>query len=195
MPGASVTLTDITFDNWSISGGQVQNVNRRSDFTFTVLNPSGETVATAEIVDSLSGTGVGVPTETATFETPVPLTAPGTYILGIKGGDFAGDNETGNHTAIDNLSINGITGGGSGLTITDIVCDKEAGSLSLTWNSTPGTIYAVKVSSDMMDWDADLDDGIEGDDGETTTAVFDLAEVNLDDVDKAFFRVEVQTGD
>ena len=31
LPGASVTLTDITFDNWSISGGQVQNVNRRSD--------------------------------------------------------------------------------------------------------------------------------------------------------------------
>jgi hypothetical protein len=36
------------------------------------------------------------------------LSAPGTYTLRIKAGDFLGADEAGNHTAIDNLSINGI---------------------------------------------------------------------------------------
>ncbi|MDB4404219.1 hypothetical protein N9154_02670 [Akkermansiaceae bacterium] len=193
LPGRSVTLTDVTFDSWSVSGAQVQNVNRRSDFTFTVLDPSGTEVASVDVVDSLSGKAEGVPTETATFASPVALTAPGTYTLGIKGGDFLEFNETGNHTAIDNLVINGSTDPGAGFTITDIVYDKEAGSLSLTWNSTPGTVYAVKVSDDMMNWDSDLDDGILGEDGETTTAIFNLVEANLKDVAKTFFRIEVQT--
>ena len=35
------------------------------------------------------------------------LSDPGTYTLRIKGGDFLGLDESGNHTAIDNLSING----------------------------------------------------------------------------------------
>ena len=194
LPGRSVTLTDVTFDSWSVNGGQNQNVDRRSDFTFTILDPSGAEVASVDVVDSFSGTSAGVPTVTATFASPVALTASGTYTLGIKGGDFLEFDETGNHTAIDNLVINGSTNPGSGLTITDLVYDKEAGRLSLTWNSTPGTIYAVKVSRDMMDWDSDLDDGIAGDEGETTTAVFELAEVSLEDVAKAFFRVEVQPG-
>lgn len=192
LPGSSVTVTDITFDYWAISGGQVQNVNRRSDFTFTILDPSGNPVASVDVLDPVSGTGVGVPTVTATFETPVPLTAPGTYTLGIKGGDYAGDDETGNHTAIDNLSINGVLGGGSGFTITEIVLDQEANSLSLTWNSSPGTTYAVKYSTDLIDWDSDLDDGIPADDSESTTVVFDLSEIELADLEKAFFRVEVQ---
>lgn len=194
LPGRSVTLTDIVFDNWSVSGGQVQNVNRRSDFTFTLIDPSGNEVASVDVVDSLSGTAAGVPTVTVIFGDPVPLTAPGTYRLGIKGGDFLEFNETGNHTAIDNLTINGITEAGAGLIITDFVYDEEAGSLSLTWNSTPGTLYAVKVSEDMTNWDADLDDGITGSDGETTTAIFDLADVGLENATKNFFRVEVQPG-
>lgn len=191
LPGASVTLTDITFDNWSISGGQVQNVNRRSDFTFSVIDPSGATVASVDVADSMSGTAAGVPTVTATFETPVPLSDVGTYTLGIKGGDFLEFNETGNHTAIDNLSINGEVGGGAGLQITEIVFDPTADTLSLSWNSSPGQVYAVKYSTDLENWDADLDDGIAAEDGETTTVEFDLSESGALDLAKAFFRVEV----
>lgn len=105
--GSNVTLTDVTFDYWSINGGQAQNVNRQSDFTITLLDPSAMSVGAVDIVDSISGTGAGVPLVTATFTSPIALTAPGTYTLVIKGGDFAGNDETGNHTAIDNLSIIG----------------------------------------------------------------------------------------
>ncbi|MFT6242718.1 MAG: hypothetical protein ACJAQT_004829 [Akkermansiaceae bacterium] len=194
LPGSSVTVTDITFDYWAISGGQVQNVNRRSDFTLTILDPSGNPVASVDVLDPVSGTGVGVPSVTATFEAPVPLTAPGTYTLGIKGGDYAGDDETGNHTAIDNLSINGVLGGGSGFTITEIVFNPGSNRLSLTWNSSPGATYAVKYSTDLLDWDADLDDGIPAAEGKRTTVVFDLSETELANLEKAFFRVEVQPG-
>ena len=105
--GSTVSLTDVTFDYWSINGGQAQNVDRQSDFTITLLDPSAAVAGSVDIVDSLSGTAAGVPTVTATFSAPIALTAPGTYTLVIKGGDFTGNDETGNHTAIDNLSING----------------------------------------------------------------------------------------
>ncbi len=105
--GSIVTLTDVSFDNWAINGSQAQNVNRQNDFTVTLLSPSAVVLDSVDIIDSLSGTAVGTPTVTATFAAPIPLTAPGTYTLQIKGGDFIGNNETGNHTGIDNLSING----------------------------------------------------------------------------------------
>jgi hypothetical protein len=105
--GSIVTLTDVTFDNWSVNGGQNQNVNRNNEFTVTLVNPSAITLDAVTIADSLSGTAAGVPTVTATFTAPITLADPGTYTLEIKGGDFTGFNETGNHTAIDNLSING----------------------------------------------------------------------------------------
>ena len=108
--GSAVTLTDVSFDYWAINGSQVQNVDRRSDFTLTLLNPSATPVDSVDIVDSTNGTnstsGAGTAV-TATFASPIALTAPGTYTLLIKGGDFLGSDETGNHTAIDNLSING----------------------------------------------------------------------------------------
>lgn len=105
--GAGVSVTDVTFNTWSINGGQNQNVNRNSDYTLTLLDPSNAVVGTVEVPDTLSGTGAGQPLVTATFTSPVALTAGGTYTLEIKGGDFVGFNETGNHTGIDNLSING----------------------------------------------------------------------------------------
>ena len=64
--------------------------------------------------------------------------------------------------------------------------------MSLTWNSSPGTTYAVKYSTDLVDWDSDLDDGVPAAAGESTTVVFDLAETDIVDLAKAFFRVEIQ---
>ena len=56
---------------------------------------------------------------TATFSSALALILPGTYTLRIAGAEAP---ETGNHTAIDNLSINGTT-------VTAVL---------------PGTIIAVK---------------------------------------------------
>ncbi|MEN8784361.1 MAG: PEP-CTERM sorting domain-containing protein [Akkermansiaceae bacterium] len=103
----SVALEGVTFDYWSVNGGQNQNVIRGSDFALTLRDPSGAEVGSVEVLDTLSGGVAGVPEVALTFGSPIALSAPGTYTLEIKGGDYAGINETGNHTGIDNLSIDG----------------------------------------------------------------------------------------
>ena len=81
-------------------------------------------------------------------------------------------------------------GAPSVLAITEIDISSDF-KLALTWNSNPGTIYSVYYSLDMIDWGADLDDGVVGDDGETTTKEFDLSLIPaLDGVSRVYFRVE-----
>ena len=58
--------------------------------------------------------------------------------------------------------------------------------VTVTWRSSPGEEFVVKYSDDMTNWDADLDDGVEGDEGETTTRTFVLQA----DVDRLYIRVE-----
>ena len=105
--GSAVTLTDVTFNAWSLNSGQAQNADRKLDFTVSLINPSAATIATVNITDLISGSPTGSPLVTATFSSAMALSDPGAYILQIRGGDFLGTNDTGNHTAIDNLSING----------------------------------------------------------------------------------------
>ena len=105
--GSAVSLTDITFNYVAVNGSQAENVNRLSDFTVTLRNPSSAVVGSVTVPDVNGGTAAGQPLVTATFSSAIALSDPGTYTLEIKGGDFIGFNETGNHTAIDNLSING----------------------------------------------------------------------------------------
>ena len=74
--------------------------------------------------------------------------------------------------------------------ITEINLSSDS-QLTLTWNSTPGKIYSVYYSLDMIDWGFDLDDGVVGDEGDTTTREFDLSAIPaLDGVSRVFFRVE-----
>jgi hypothetical protein len=81
-------------------------------------------------------------------------------------------------------------GASSILAITEIDLSSDF-KLALTWNSNPGRIYSVYYSLDMIDWGADLDDGVVGDDGETTTKEFDLSLIPaLDGVPRVYFRVE-----
>ncbi len=105
-------MTDVTFDYWAINGSGVRNVGRRSDFTITLHDPSNAVVGTASILDVYNGapqTTAGLPTAVSLpFAAPVALSAPGTYRLEIDGGELGGADETGNHTGIDNLSINGV---------------------------------------------------------------------------------------
>jgi hypothetical protein len=104
--GSAVTLTDVSFNYWAINGSGAVNPDRRSDFTVSLINPSAVTVATVDIIDSFFRTSPIL--VTATFTSPMLLSDSGTYTLRIKGGDFLGTNESGTHTAIDDLSINGI---------------------------------------------------------------------------------------
>lgn len=115
--GFEISVTDVTFSYIAVSGSQVLNVNRESDFIVSLIDPSG-TELESDIVFGTSGTGSSpqTPTLTAVFDAPIALDQPGTYILRVHGGDLfvtslanpiGTKNETGNHTAIDNLSING----------------------------------------------------------------------------------------
>lgn len=104
--GFSITLTDVTFNAVSASASQVENPNRRNDYTASLLNPASAEIATVTVADTIAGVGAGRPLVTLDFADTF-LGDAGTYTLRIKGGDFTGDNETGNHTGFDNLSING----------------------------------------------------------------------------------------
>jgi len=77
------------------------------------------------------------------------------------------------------------------LAVTAFDLSEITGEFTLTWNSSPGELYSVKYSTDLINWDADLDDGILGDDGETTSRTFNLAD--LDNPKGVYFRIEKQT--
>ena len=46
--------------------------------------------------------------------------------------------------------------------------------VTLTWNSRSGETFAVVYSTDLQSWDSDLDDGINADDGDSTTRTFNV---------------------
>ena len=157
---STVSLTDVTFDYWAINSGGAQNVARLSDFRITLYNPSNEVVGTASVFDvsnSSPAGGNGISTAVSIpFSAPVALSTPGTYRLEIDGGDFGGVDETGNHTGIDNLSINGTTGSDLGPQIIGIegfdypdgpIADKAGGTF-WDWDNT-----SLSHTSTFSDWD------------------------------------------
>ncbi|MFT6863045.1 MAG: hypothetical protein ACJAVK_001606 [Akkermansiaceae bacterium] len=86
-----------------------------------------------------------------------------------------------------------VTNGSSGantLSITNITYTSESNEMALTWNSNTGASYIIKYSTDLINWDNDLEDGIPADDGDATTKIFDLSEFGLEGEAKTFFRVE-----
>lgn len=76
------------------------------------------------------------------------------------------------------------------LAITALDVATNTGEISLTWNSSEGELYAIKYSTDLINWDSDLDDGILGDPGESTSRTFNLAD--LDNPKAVYFRIEKQ---
>jgi hypothetical protein len=103
--GFAVTVTEVTLNAVSVSGGQAENVDRRNDYTVFLLNPAAVEIDQVTVADVSAGTGDGQPL--VTLDLADTVLGAGTYTLRIKGGDFAGAGETGNHTGLDNLSING----------------------------------------------------------------------------------------
>jgi hypothetical protein len=81
--------------------------------------------------------------------------------------------------------------------ITDIVYSPESNEVTLTWPKTRATSYIVKVSTDMIDWEMDIDDDVtEAEDenpaDDTQITVTLLLTGGNQDLSKLFFRVEEQ---
>ena len=75
------------------------------------------------------------------------------------------------------------------LSITEIAYSKDPKNVILGWNSIPGAAYIIKYSTDLVNWDNDLDDGIISD-GDTTSRSFSLSDFGLDSLPMVYFRVE-----
>ena len=91
--------------------------------------------------------------------------------------------------AFDNVTLETGAATVTPFMITEIEYSAVEQTVTLTWTSNPGQSYSVKVSGDLIDWDADLDDGVEADEGDTTTRSFGIAGLPSEGGD-LFFRVE-----
>ncbi|MDC0270085.1 LamG domain-containing protein [bacterium] len=83
----------------------------------------------------------------------------------------------------------GVVSGPKDLIITKITLSPDSESVELTWGSKPGEEFFVKYSTDLTNWDADLDDGVIADAGDSTTRTFGIAGI-AGEGGKLFFRVE-----
>jgi hypothetical protein len=108
-------------------------------------------------------------TETGTFQVTNTDGLPQSAVNGFK---------------LESLGIN------APLEITAISYSPVDRMLTLTWNSREGALYAVKFSNDLEDWDSDIDDGVAGDAGTSTTKTFDLSEAGAGEMEGLFFRIE-----
>jgi sulfatase modifying factor 1 len=75
--------------------------------------------------------------------------------------------------------------------ITEIDLSADKNTVTLTWTSTPGQSYTVKVSTDLTNWDTGLDASVEASEGDTTSEVFSIGGRVSDD-GGIFFRVEIK---
>jgi hypothetical protein len=111
-----------------------------------------------------------------------------TIVLGVEdANDFA------NRVVFDDVSL--VTDGpGPRFDITEIIYSPESQQVTLTWRDTGAETYAVRYSTDLTNWDADLDDGITADDdenpddGDRITKTFDIPGLAVDG--RIYFRVE-----
>ena len=79
-------------------------------------------------------------------------------------------------------------GGGTILEFTNINYSLENSTFTLEWASKPNKTYSLFYSTDLSDWEADIDDSITSQ-GEITSYTFENPEGN--DAKKIFFRVLV----
>ena len=138
-------------------------------------------------------------------DTPVPMQIGGNPQAADRGWDGIIDDVGIWNRALTAEEVTSIWNGGEGASIASLIGAAAAPfritaieyspgdeNLTLTWDSKPGETYTIKYSRDMSNWDADLDDGIEADAGETTSASFDLALAGLGGAGRVFFRIEKQ---
>ena len=91
----------------------------------------------------------------------------------------------GSNHALSEIEYFGEVGSLAPLEVIAFSYDKETKQISLTWNSRNNQTYSVFTSTDLFDFETDINDSIESQ-GETTTFTF----TNLSpEIEKLFFRV------
>ena len=91
----------------------------------------------------------------------------------------------GSNHALAEIEYFGEAGSLAPLEVIAFSYDKETKQISLTWNSRNNQTYSVFTSTDLFDFETDINDSIESQ-GETTTFTF----TNLSpEIEKLFFRV------
>ena len=96
--------------------------------------------------------------------------------------------DTDEYFGLANLVVSD-SGPGRAFEITAFDYSADTRTVTLTWPSSPTETFAVKYSTDMIDWGADLDDNVSADAGESTTATFKLP-VDLVETLRVYFRIE-----
>ena len=104
-------------------------------------------------------------------------------------------NDFGNRVIFDHVSLV-VDGPGNPFLITEITYEPETEMVTLTWLDTGAAFYAVTYSTDLTNWDFDLDDSIPAsadeipDDGDKITKSFPLT--GITEGGMLFFRIEHQ---
>lgn len=90
------------------------------------------------------------------------------------------------HNVFINAMAIGQPTGSTEIRITALDLHPEGGDSSITWTSSPGKAYAIDLSTDLVAWPGDLDDGIlAAEDAEETTYLFDASGIGP----RVFYRV------
>ena len=105
--------------------------------------------------------------------------------------------EGGRTSQLEHVTIKSLVPQTSGFQITNITYDDNGtpfdrgdDTISLTWPSTEGEFYGIFYTTDLGDWEIDLDDAYEGDPGESTTYTFPATDISDPVPDRVFFRIE-----
>ena len=96
-------------------------------------------------------------------------------------------------------SLQDLLDGGAclGFRITNITYDsmgtpanRSDDMISLTWPSKEGAFYGIYYTTDLGDWDTDLDAGYMADPGDSTTYTFPATDIGDPVLDRVFFRIQ-----
>ena len=132
---------------------------------------------------------------TRTYDDAGGLLASGVDAIRIT---FIDEGNAGSGTVLREIDLIGspVTSTSQLPEITDISYDTSASTVTLTWSSQVNATYTVKYSVNLADFDSNFNDSVTVaddeilDDGNQITMTFNLAEQNLENAEKLFFRVE-----
>lgn len=193
---SSVELSEIPYANYKIivylTGYNDNDASMISDGASTIFwDPKAFSGILNETTQSTYKEGtVAIKANYAIFGSDeVPLTGPSaTLSFSLAPGAQESSGGIGGFQIVEISEVEPPTGAPE---ISAVSYDASGTMLSLTWSSNSSETYAIKYSTDMVNWEGELDDGVDGAAGETTTQLFDLSETTeLDGVDRVFFRVE-----
>ena len=127
------------------------------------------------------------------FDTPAAYTS--FRILMQSASGWVGQGNPGDPAtalALGELELFGIPGSTAPFEITESVYNVENDTFRFTWNSQPGKIYSLYYSTDLINWERNIDDSIlSGGESTTFPPVEQPAAANpVVDFSKIFFRVE-----